>query len=65
MAANQLRKKFAWLTKIYWKKNVGWLPGYFVSKVGVDEEKILKYVAWQQTKDSGQVKLDLKRASRL
>ncbi len=59
MTASRLRKKFAWLGKVYWKENVVWSPGYFVSTVGVDEDKILKYVAWQQTQDSGQAKLEL------
>ena len=59
MTASRLRKKFAWLGKVYWKENVVWSPGYFVSTVGVDEEKILKYVAWQYTQDSGQAKLEL------
>jgi len=59
MTASRLRKKFAWLGKVYWKENVVWSPGYFVSTVGVDEDKILKYVAWQQAQDSGQAKLEL------
>jgi REP element-mobilizing transposase RayT len=31
--------------------------GYFVSTVGIDEDKILKYVQWQGRQDSGQAKL--------
>ena len=42
--ASRLRKKFGWLKKVYWKENVVWSPGYFVSTVGIEEEKILKYV---------------------
>ena len=57
MTASRLRKKFAWLGKVYWKENLVWSPGYFVSTVGVDEEKILKYVTWQQDQDLGQAKL--------
>ena len=57
--ASQLRKKFAWLGKVYWAENIVWSPGYFVSTVGVDEEKIIKYVKWQQRQDSGQAKLEL------
>ena len=30
----------------------------FVSTVGIDEEKILKYVQWQGRQDSGQAKLE-------
>ena len=54
--ASNLRKKFGWLEKVYWKENVVWSPGYFVSTVGIDEEKILKYVEWQERQDSGQTK---------
>ena len=57
--ANHLRKKFAWLEKVYWRENVVWSPGYFVATVGVDEEKIIKYVQWQERQDSGQAKLEL------
>jgi putative transposase len=59
MTGSKLRKKFSWLAKIYWKENIVWSPGYFVSTVGVDEEKILKYVQWQEHQDSGQAKLEL------
>ena len=59
MTSSNLRKKFGWLKKVYWKENIVWSPGYFVSTVGVDEEKILKYVQWQEHQDSGQAKLEL------
>ena len=59
MTSNKLRKKFSWLKKVYWKEDVVWSPGYFVSTVGVDEEKILTYVQWQEHQDSGQAKLEL------
>jgi len=54
-----LRKKFSWLAKVYWKENVVWSPGYFVSTVGIGEREILKYVKWQQSQDSGQAKFEL------
>ena len=57
--ASKLRGKFAWLKEVYWKEEVVWSPGYFVSTVGVDEEQMLRYVEWQQRQDSGQAKLDL------
>ncbi len=56
--ASSMRKKFGWLKKVYWKENVVWSPGYFVSTVGIDEEKILKYVEWQSRQDSGQTKFE-------
>ena len=57
--SSKLRKKFSWLKKAYWKENIVWSPGYFVSTVGVDEAKIVKYVRWQERQDSGQAKLEL------
>jgi putative transposase len=42
--ASELRKKFSWLAKVYWKENVVWLSGYFVSTVGIDERRVLKYL---------------------
>ena len=57
--ASRLMEKFAWLGKVYWKERLVWSPGYFVSTVGVDEEKILAYVEWQNRQDSGQAQLDL------
>ena len=53
-----LRKKFDWLKKVYWKEGVVWSPGYFVSTIGIDEKEIIKYVKWQQRQDLGQVKLE-------
>jgi len=57
--ASQLRKRFNWLKKVYWKENVVWSTGYFVSTIGIDEDKMLKYVRWQESQDSGQAKLEL------
>jgi putative transposase len=39
------------LTKQYWGKHL-WSRGYCVSTLGFDEEKIRKYVKWQQEKES-------------
>ena len=39
-SSSLLRKKYSWLSKVYWKENILWSPGYFVSSVGVDEETI-------------------------
>ena len=58
MTASRLRKKFSWLAQVYWKENVVWSPGYFVTTVGIDEDKILKYLEWQQNQDLGQAKLE-------
>lgn len=58
-SASKLRKKFKWLEKVYWKENVVWSPGYFVSTIGLNEDQIIKYVQWQESQDSGQAKLVL------
>jgi len=58
-SASGLRKKFPWLCKVYWKENVVWSPGYFVSSVGVDEETIKRYVEYQGRQDSGQLLMKL------
>ena len=58
-SASSLRKKFTWLEKVYWKENIVWSAGYFVSTVGLNEEQIIKYVKWQESQDSGQAKLVL------
>ena len=56
--ASKLRKKFSWLSKVYWKENIVWSAGYFVSSIGLDEKMILDYVKWQDHQDSGQAELE-------
>ena len=58
-SASELRRKFKWLEKVYWKENIVWSLGYFVSSVGVDEDVIRRYVEHQGMQDSGQIELDL------
>jgi putative transposase len=57
-SASMLRKKFAWLEKVYWEERVVWLLGYFVSTIGLNEQSIMRYVQWQRSQDSGQAKLE-------
>lgn len=58
-SSSEMRKTFRWLSKVYWKENVVWSPGYFVSSVGVDEHVIRNYVEYQGRKDSGQLRMEL------
>ena len=44
VTSSNLRKRFSWLKKVYWKENLVWSAGYFISTVGIDEDKILRYV---------------------
>ena len=59
ITSSQLRKKFGWMKLRYSRENVVWSPGYFVSTIGVERERILKYVEYQGRQDSGQAKLEL------
>ena len=58
-STSQLRAKFTWLSKVYFRENVLWSRGYFVSSVGLDEEKIKHYVEYQGRQDLGQLHLEL------
>jgi len=58
-SASILREKFAFLKKVYWRKNVVWSPGYFVSSVGIDKAVVKHYVEWQGKQDSGQLRMEL------
>ena len=58
-SSSELRKKFSWLSKVYWNENIVWSPGYFVSSVGIDERTIKNYVTHQGQQDSGQLHLKL------
>ena len=58
-SASEMRKSFPWLAKVYWKENLVWSPGYFVSSVGIDENTIKQYVKLQGQRDSGQLLLEL------
>ena len=57
-SASMLRKKLPFLNEVYRGEPMLWSPGYFVSTVGVDEAKIIKYVQWQERQDSGQTKFE-------
>ena len=57
-SARELREKFPWIGRVYWKERLVWSPGYFVSTVGINEAQIIRYVKWQQRQDSGQAELE-------
>ena len=58
-SAKHMRKTFPWLGKVYWKENIVWSPGYFISSVGIDENVIRNYVEYQGQKDSDQLRMEL------
>jgi putative transposase len=49
--ALRLFDRFPALRKRYWGQHV-WSRGYCVSTVGLDEERIKKYVKWQNRRDA-------------
>ena len=57
-SASALRAQFPWLAQVYWKENIIWSPGYFVSSVGIDEKTIQNYVEHQGQRDSGQLEFE-------
>ncbi len=48
--ALRLFNQYEQLRKRYWGQHL-WVRGYCVSTVGLDEEKIRKYVKWQENKE--------------
>jgi len=48
--AIKLFKEQKELTRQYWGRHL-WARGYCVSTIGLDEERIKKYVKWQQTRE--------------
>jgi len=57
--SRSLKKKFAFLKKVYWDNEGIWGKGYFVSTVGINETIIRKYVEMQEKEESGQAQLEL------
>jgi putative transposase len=48
--AIRLFDRYEKLGRRYWGRHL-WSRGYCVSTIGLDEEKIRKYVTWQATKE--------------
>lgn len=46
-SASALRSRYKWLSRVYFKENIVWSMGYFVSSVGANEEIIKNYVKYQ------------------
>ena len=58
-SGKKLKKKFAFLKKVYWGTDSLWSTGFFVSTVGIDENIIRNYVKHQGEEDFGQAELEL------
>lgn len=48
--STRLMQKYASLNRRFWGRHL-WSRGYCVSRVGLDEEKIRKYVRWQEKQE--------------
>jgi putative transposase len=57
--ARDMRKKFPFLSKVYWGNDGIWSVGYFISTVAVNESIIKRYIEQQGREDSGQATLEL------
>ena len=53
-ASLHLRKKFKFIRDIYLEKDGIWSVGYFSSTVGLNEERIKKYITWQSKREKAQ-----------
>ena len=53
-SSRYLRSKFKFIQNIYIEKDGIWSVGYFSSTVGINEETIRQYIAWQGTQDKPQ-----------
>ena len=58
-SVSALRSRYQWLSRVYFKENIVWSRGYFLSSVGVNEEIIKNYVKHQGQRDLGQLRLEL------
>lgn len=53
-SSRHLRSRFKFIREIYLEKDGIWSVGYFSSTIGLNEERIRKYIAWQSRKDKPQ-----------
>ena len=56
--SRHLKKKFKFLSKVYWDGGGIWSVGYFFSTVGINEKVIKRYIEHQGREDSGQAELE-------
>ena len=61
-SSRELQKRFDYLRR---GKEGMWSIGYYVSSVGLDEERIRKYVQYQEEQDSGRLKAVFEKEPRV
>ncbi len=42
--SSKIKERFSAMRTVYWKKNILWSPGFYVSTVGVGEKKMREYI---------------------
>jgi len=53
-SSKDIKKRFKFIRKMYIEKDGIWSVGYFVSSIGIDEERIKNYIKWQGKKERPQ-----------
>ena len=53
-SSRHLRQRFKFIREIYLEKDGIWSVGYFSSTVGLNEQQIQKYIAWQSKREKVQ-----------
>ncbi len=53
-SSQHIRKKFKFIDKIYLEKDGIWSVGYFVSSIGINDERIKKYIEYQGKQEKPQ-----------
>jgi putative transposase len=48
----RIKKRFKFIREMYIDGSI-WSVGYFVSTIGLNEEQVRRYIAWQSKKDTG------------
>jgi REP-associated tyrosine transposase len=51
-SSRHLRSKFKFIRDIYLEKDGIWSVGYFSSSIGLNEEQIKRYIAWQGKREA-------------
>lgn len=53
-SSHHIRKNFKFIKKMYLEKDGIWNVGYFVSSIGINEQRIKRYIEWQGKKEKPQ-----------
>ena len=59
MTGRKLKEKFEYMRKAIYGRGGIWSRGYCASSVGLNKERIMRYVEYQEQKDKGQLELNL------